>query len=203
MGSDSSRTARGPRALALRLLLAAALLPTAAADAQTLQDKIAACTACHGETGQPADPNIPSIGGQPKLFVMYQLFFYREGRRQNPEMNTVAKDMSDADLTAISEYVAGLPPPPPAEGAVDEARYLRGAAIAQARICATCHNPDFSGRDQMARLAGQREGYLLKSFKEYQAGTRVGTQAAMAEAVRGLDDTALGDLAYYLSRFRP
>ena len=54
----------------------------------------------------------------------------------------------------------------------------------------------------MARLAGQREGYLVKSFKEYQAGTRVGTQAAMAEAVRGLDDTALGDLAYYLARFR-
>ena len=93
-------------------------------------------------------------------------------------------------------------PPRLPEGALDEARYLRGAAIAQARICASCHNPDFSGREQMARLAGQREGYLVKSFKEYQAGTRVGTQAAMAEAMRGLDDTALGDLAYYLARFR-
>jgi hypothetical protein len=34
-------------------------------------------------------------------------------------------------------------------------------------------------------------------------GVRIGTQAAMAEAVRGLDDAALGDLAYYLARFRP
>ena len=32
---------------------------------------------------------------------------------------------------------------------------------------------------------------------------RVGTQAAMAEAVRGLDDAALADLAYYLAHFRP
>jgi cytochrome c553 len=203
MAASAARLARRLAASALLLTPAAGLLMGPRAAAQTLQDKIAACTACHGETGQPSDPNIPSIGGQPKLFVMYQLFFYREGRRKSPEMNTVTQGMTDAELTAISEHVAGLPPPPAAEGAVDEARYLRGAAIAQARICATCHTPDFSGRDQMARLAGQREGYLFKSFKEYQAGTRVGTQAAMAEAVRGLDDTALGDLAYYLSRFRP
>ena len=134
---------------------------------------------------------------------MYQLFFYREARRTSPEMNTVAKDMSDAELTAISDYVAGLPPPPPADGAIDEARYRRGAALAQARICGTCHNPDYSGREQMPRIAGQREAYLFKAFKDYQAGIRVGTQAAMAEAVRGLDDAALADLAYYLARFRP
>jgi cytochrome c553 len=55
----------------------------------------------------------------------------------------------------------------------------------------------------MPRVAGQREAYLVKSFKEYQAGARVGTQAAMAEAVRGLSDADLADLAYYLARFRP
>ena len=32
---------------------------------------------------------------------MYQLFFYREGRRTSPEMNTVAKGMSDADLAVV------------------------------------------------------------------------------------------------------
>ena len=133
---------------------------------------------------------------------MYQLFFYREGRRKSPEMNTVAKDMSDADLTAISDYVAGLPPPQPTAGAVDEARYRRGEELASKRICGTCHNPDYSGREQMPRVAGQREAYLLKSFKEYQTGARVGTQAAMAEAVRGFSDVDLADLAYYLARFR-
>src|SRR5262245_65333209 len=107
------------------------------AQAQTLQDKIAACTACHGETGQSANPDIPSIGGQPKLFVMYQLFFYREGRRKNPEMNTVAKDLSDADLTAISDYVASLPPPLRAARPIDEARYRQAAERAANRICGT------------------------------------------------------------------
>ena len=54
----------------------------------------------------------------------------------------------------------------------------------------------------MPRLAGQREAYLMKSFREYQAGTRVGTQAAMAEAVRGLDDATFADLSHYLAHFR-
>jgi cytochrome c553 len=207
MASRRTPLARGLLATRLpasapALLLAAAVLWPSDAPAQTLQDKIAACAACHGETGQAPNPDIPSIGGQPKLFVMYQLFFYREGRRKSPEMNTVAKDMSDAELTAISDYVAGLPPPPTAEGPVDEARYQRGAELAAKRICGTCHNPNYSGREQMPRIAGQREAYLVKSFKDYQAGVRVGTQAAMAEAVRGLDDASLQDLAYYLAHFR-
>jgi cytochrome c553 len=88
--------------------------------AQSLQDKIAQCAACHGEDGQSKDPKIPHIGGQPKLFVMYQLFFYREGRRKNPEMNLIAKALTDAELDAISGHVAGLAPPPPVGGAVNE-----------------------------------------------------------------------------------
>jgi cytochrome c553 len=170
------------------------------ASAQSLADKIAACAACHGDDGRSKDPNIPHIGGQPKLAVMYQLFFYREGRRKSPEMNTIAKELTDAELGAISDYVAKLPPPQPLGGAVDEARYQRGAELAKQRLCASCHNADYSGREQMPRLAGQHEAYIVKSLGEYRAGTRIGTQAAMAETVRGLDDQAFADLAYYLAR---
>jgi len=192
-------------ASALAFLLASGLLRfgMAAAPAASLQEQKEMCAACHGPAGQSENPEVPHIGGQPKLFVMYQLFFYREGRRKSPEMNTVAKDMSDADLTALSDYVSGLPAPQALAGTLDEARYQRGAELAGKRICGSCHNPDFSGREQMARLAGQREAYLMKSLKEYQAGQRVGTQAAMAEAVRGLTDSDLADLAYHLAHFRP
>lgn len=208
MAGDVTRSERRLRAIAtsapaLLLLLAASLSAAGDAAAQSLQDKIAACAACHGDDGRSKDPNIPSIGGQPKLFVMYQLFFYREGRRKSPEMNAVAKELSDAELDAVAEHVSRLPPPPPFSDTADVARLERGDAIARQRLCGTCHNPDYSGREQMPRVAGQHEPYLLKSFKEYQAGTRVGTQAAMAEAVRGLAEADLADLAYYLARFRP
>jgi cytochrome c553 len=170
-------------------LAAAAMAAPEAAVAQSLQDKIAQCVACHGEDGQSKDPKIPHIGGQPKLFVMYQLFFYREGRRKSPEMNVIAKELTDADLDAISAHVAKLTPTPPAGGAIDEARYKRGAALAQQRICASCHNSDYSGREQMPRLAGQHEDYTIKALQDYRAG--------------GLDNAALADLAHYLAHVRP
>jgi cytochrome c553 len=201
MAGSEDESARGRfAALALATLLAAA---PQAASAQSLQDKIAQCAACHGEDGRSKDPKIPHIGGQPKLFVMYQLFFYREGRRKNAEMNLVAKDLSDRDLEALSDYVAKLPPAPPAEGPIDEARFRRGAELAAKRQCASCHNPDYSGREQMARLAGQHEAYTVKALQDYRAGLRVGTQAAMAESVRGLSDADFADLAYFLARVRP
>jgi cytochrome c553 len=193
----------GRRRLAAFALAATLLASHHETIAQSLQDKIAQCAACHGEDGRSQDPQIPHIGGQPKLAVMYQLFFYREGRRKNPEMNIVAKELSDAELTAIAEHVAKLPPQQPIGGQIDATRYQRGAELASKRMCASCHNPDYSGREQMPRLAGQHEAYVVKALMQYRAGIRIGTQAAMAEAVRGLGEAEFADLAYYLARVRP
>src|SRR5262245_42854572 len=184
------------RVFAAYALAALAMTAGVAVSAQSLQDKIAQCEACHGKDGRSVDPSVPHIGGQPKLAVMYQLFFYREGRRKSEEMNLVAKELTDAELGAIADHVSKLPPPPPANGAVDEPRLKRGAELAASRMCASCHNPDFTGRQQMPRLAGQREAYTAKALQDYRTGARVGTQAAMAEAVRGLSDDDFGDLAY-------
>jgi cytochrome c553 len=191
------------RLAASALFLLSSMTRGTGAAAQSLQERIAMCPACHGETGQSVNPDIPSIGGQPRLFVMYQLFFYRDGRRKSPEMNAIAKDISDADLTALSDYVAKLPPMKPVEGPVDKARYDRGATLAKERRCTVCHNADYSGREQMPRLAGQHESYLVKAFKDYQTGARVGTQAVMAEAVHGLGDDDFSALAHYLAHIAP
>src|SRR5262245_41969572 len=201
-GSDPMVGRLGACALAVMLVAASAgafgqTLP------QSLQDKIAQCEACHGKDGRSADPRIPHIGGQPKLAVMYQLFFYREGRRKSEEMNLITKALTDAELTAIAEHVEKLPPPPVVGGAVDQARYKRGAELAAQRMCASCHNPDYSGRQQMPRLAGQHEAYTVKALQDYRTAARVGTQAVMAEAVRGLSNGDFEDLAYFLARVQP
>jgi cytochrome c553 len=202
MGADAGATVVRRRLAACALAALSIALGTAAF-AQTLQDKIAQCAACHGKDGHSSDPRIPHIGGQPKLAVMYQLFFYREGRRKSDEMNAIAKDLTDAELSAIAEHVAKLPPAPSVTDAADAARFKHGAEIADERRCAGCHNADYSGRAQMPRLAGQHEPYTIKALQDYRAGVRVGTQAAMAEAVRGLSDADFADLAYFLARMRP
>ena len=53
----------------------------------------------------------------------------------------------------------------------------------------------------MARLAGQREDYLVNALSAYRASRRVGAQAAMLEAVAGLNDEQIADLAHMLAHW--
>lgn len=173
-----------------------------AQNAPPASERFAACLACHGESGVSALALTPSLAGQPSFYVITQLFLFREGRRISEAMNTVAKGMSDADLRAFSDLVGRLPPPPsePASGA-DPQRFARGAALAHRFRCASCHGADYAGGQQVPRLARQREDYLNKTLSEFRAGTRIGYTSAMAEALAGIQQDELGDLAHYLTNF--
>jgi cytochrome c553 len=74
-----------------------------------------------------------------------------------------------------------------------------GRAMVAANRCAICHNADFSGRDNLPRLAHQREDYLVKALRDYKGGRRVGYDPAMIEVVRPLSDIDIQDLAHYLA----
>ena len=158
----------------LALIFAAILLPVARADAQSVEERFTVCLACHGADGQSRIPETPSLGGQPTFFVVAQLFLFREGRRDNAAMVAAAQGLTNSDLTAFADLVAKLPPPSSSEGAPDAARFTRGRRLTLSHPCGVCHNPDFSGREQMPRLANQREDYLLKSMRDYKNGGAAG-----------------------------
>lgn len=163
--------------------------------------QIEPCLACHGKAGRSALPLTPSLGGQPSFFVITQLFLFREARRDNAPMVELAKAMSDGDLRAYSEAVSQLPPPsPPSEGR-DAERYARGEKLASQHKCNICHSADFSGQQQVPRLANQREDYLLKALREFKAGERKGYGGAMAVELMPLDQDGIADLAHFLAHF--
>ena len=186
----------------MRKLLAAGLLASAlatGAQAMTYEEKLAACLACHGEKGVSETSEVPSLAGQPADFTLIQLFLFRQNTRKIEIMNDLAKDMTDDDLRKFAEYFAKLPPPKASGDPADPAIAARAQGVIAKNHCASCHNPDFSGREQMPRLAHQREDYLLKSMREYQSGARLGYGGAMAQELAGLTDQDLIDLAHYLS----
>ncbi|MGH7317762.1 MAG: c-type cytochrome, partial [Candidatus Rokuibacteriota bacterium] len=152
--------------------------------------------------GQSRIPETPSLGGQPSFFAVAQLFLFREGRRDNAAMTAAARGLTNDDLLAFAERITRLPPPSPPAEAPDPARHGRGLRLTLRHPCGVCHNPDFSGREQMPRLANQREDYLLKAMREYQSGTRLGYGGAMAQELAGLSDQDLIDLAHFLSHQR-
>lgn len=73
---------------------------------------VAACIACHGPqgSGNPA-ADYPVVGGQWAAYLRNQLQQYRSGERANDRnamMRSLAESMSDAEIEAVAEYMAGL-----------------------------------------------------------------------------------------------
>lgn len=75
---------------------------------------IQACVTCHGENGKGKSPDVgtfPVIGGQHKAYLVMQLNNWRAGERANSEgnvMNTITKSLTDAEIEALAEYIAGM-----------------------------------------------------------------------------------------------
>src|SRR2546423_11109968 len=141
----------------MRTFIAALLLVVLAPAAQALtyDEKLPACLSCHGDKGISETPEVPSLADMPADFTLIQLFLFRQGTRKIEIMNDLAKDMTDDDLRKFAEYFSKLPPPKASGDAADPQIAARAQAVVAANHCASCHNPDFSGREQMPRLAAQ------------------------------------------------
>ena len=184
--------------IAIHLMLVMACTPAGS----MAQDRLATCLHCHDENGQSQTPDVPSLGGEPTQYALIQLFMYREKLRVAPVMNDIMKQASDDDLRAISAAIAKLPPPPPPSEVGDSQRLARGSNLAEQTHCNICHRTDFSGQENVPRLADQREDYLLKSLQDFKSGARHGYDATMAEVLQSLDDSDLSVLAYFLAHAR-
>ena len=75
-------------------------------------------------------------------------------------------------------------------------------ALIDQHRCNFCHQGNYSGEQNVPRLAGQREDYLVKALREYKSNTRRGYDAAMADVFYQISDEQILDLAYYLARLR-
>jgi cytochrome c553 len=160
------------------------------------------CAACHGPNGNAVIKDMPSIAGQPKVFIENQLVLIREGMRDIPQMKGVLNNVPDSELTELATYYAGLKiAKPPAQKQAD--LYNKGESLSKEMRCGICHLPTYEGREQMPRLAGQREDYLLHSLLQFKNNQAVGRDSNMAASVYGVADADLQALSHYLSRITP
>src|ERR1700754_144401 len=180
----------------------ALLLLASSAGAQKFEEHVAPCLACHGEKGQSENENTPSLGAQQAPYTLIQLYMFREKLRTNEIMNEMVKPLTDDDLRTFSDFIAKLPKPTAPADAGDPARMARGQAAAQLHRCNTCHNQDFSGKENVPRIGNQREDYLAKTLAEYKSNTRAGYDASMADVMAPVTPEQIADLAYYIAHVR-
>lgn len=191
---------RGSRHVMRRIAASLFVLAFAGADAglaQSAGERLPLCLSCHGEKGQSETPGVPSLGGQPAMYVLIELFLFREKLRKVDPMTDMAAGLSDAELQQLADAIAKLPPPRPA-AEPEPARMERGAALIRQHRCAFCHN-NLAGSDNVPRIAAQREDYVLKSLRDYKSGTRHEYQPVMSEVLAPLKDEDLIDLAHFLA----
>jgi cytochrome c553 len=171
-----------------------------AADTTAGKEKAELCVGCHGENGISQTENIPSLAAQPDQFIQWQLVYFRAGSRKNEQMQPIVEQINNEDIRNLGAYFASLAPPKPAQPDNDPDLSKKGAQAAAGRRCASCHTDTFAGTKAVARIAGQREEYLVKALHDYKSGVRSGGgQAAMADVAYPLSEEEIVALAHYLA----
>src|SRR5262249_4174422 len=196
----TSREGTKMRKIQIRFMLvtvaAMAALPARAADIAAGKAKAAEiCAGCHGENGISEMENIPSLAGQLDQYVQWQLVYFRAGSRKNEQMQPIVEQLNNEDIRNLGAYFASLTPPT-APKDDDPDLSAKGKQAAVGRRCASCHTDNFAGTKAVARIAGQREEYLVKALHDYKSGARSGGgQAAMADVAYPLSDEEITALA--------
>ena len=189
-------------AISTLALVTVGFRPANAADVAAGKAKAEICAGCHGDNGISQTENIPSIAGQPDQYIQWQLVFFRSGSRKNEQMQPIIGEINNEDIRNLGAYFASLTPP---KGAEDNDPDLskKGAQAAAGRRCASCHTDSYDGTKAVARLAGQREEYLVKALHDYKTNLRVGGGvAAMADVAYSLSEEEITALAHYLAHLQ-
>lgn len=166
-----------------------------------MEERLKVCAGCHGADGNSSIAVTPSLAGQPRVFLENYLVLTREGLRGTEVMRQLLKGVNDREIAALAAYYTKLTPRAE-QGKVDKALFDRGRAIAAKNHCGTCHLPDYRGREQMPRLAGQREDFLAEAMFAYQQNRRPGGDTIMAASLYGIAAADIRALAHYLARLR-
>ncbi len=74
-----------------------------------LERNVPACAGCHSPNGAGIPAQYPRLAGQHADYTQAQLTAFRDGGRANgPMMTTIAGKLSDKEIKAVSDYIAGL-----------------------------------------------------------------------------------------------
>ena len=72
----------------------------------TLEQRLAACSTCHGErgVGNPDNPHIPRLAEKPAGYLYKQLQSFKAQQGQSPAMEYVVRQLSPSYMMKIAQY---------------------------------------------------------------------------------------------------
>jgi cytochrome c553 len=165
------------------------------------------CAGCHGADGNSEQTDYPILAGQTTRYSYLQLKDYKSGRRKDEMMNPVAAQLEKRDMVDLAAYYVAQRPKGPriqsGESSVpfkpDPARVAKGKSKSAEVLCTMCHLGEFSGQNEVPRVAGQHPEYVIKQLKAFKDGTRTNDAGTMSSVAKTLSDEDIVNLAHYLA----
>jgi len=169
-----------------------------------------ACVACHGADGKSSrQSSYPQIAGQSQAYSVVQMKDIKSGVRHNAHtavMKGIMGAVSDAEIEAITEWLASLPGSAGVVG--DSTLAAKGAEIYKSKNtnCIGCHGADANTPlrpDHFPKLAGQNKEYLITQMKDIRDDVRRNGQTiVMTGITQGLSDEDIEALAEWLASLK-
>ncbi|GGI53690.1 c-type cytochrome [Oxalicibacterium solurbis] len=177
----------------------------------TIAQRVAACTVCHGKEGRAgSDGYYPRLAGKPAGYLYNQLVNFRDGKRTYPVMTAMLDNMSDAYLREIAQYFADQHPPypPPQPTQATAAELERGRQLVHEGdkakgipACIACHGTKLTGTaPAIPGLIGLPRDYLLGQIGAWKIGTRHAAQPdCMAQIVQKMSSADISAATAWLA----
>jgi cytochrome c553 len=153
----------------------------------TLPQRIASCTACHGTHGEgsPGSGFFPRLAGKPAGYLARQLGDFQRGLRKYAPMEYTVRQLSPVYMQEIAEYFAAQqvpyrrsPAPNPSAQALARGEQLVTTGDPERKIppCRSCHGAQLTGvQSSIPALVGLPYDYVSAQLGSWRTGTRATT----------------------------
>lgn len=178
----------------------------------TLQQRIASCTGCHGVHGEgSADSGFfPRLAGKPAGYLARQLQDFQDGVRKYAPMEYTVRQLSPAYMHEIAEYFAAqqvpfqrMPVPSLAPAVLQRGGQLvaEGDPALKVPACQSCHGKQLTGVEpNIPGLVGLPYDYLSSQLGSWRTGTRASAAPdCMAEVANRLSPSDITAVSAWLA----
>ncbi|HEY4090647.1 MAG TPA: c-type cytochrome [Luteibacter sp.] len=177
----------------------------------TLQQRIAACTSCHGAQGEGGENGFnPRLAGKPAGYLVRQMQDFKKGLRHYEIMEYMVAPLDEAYMREIAEYFASqdvpyakhpTPAMSPAAIARGEQLVTKGDPAKGVPACMACHGPNLTGvQPDIPGLVGLPYDYISAQLGSWRTNTRNTTPPdCMATVVSRLTDADISAVSAWLA----
>ncbi len=157
------------------------------------------CQRCHGADGHSRNGRCPNLAGQNPYYLLQQIQHFHGGQRLDFQMQSMIKNLSDADKIAVTIFFSSMQPRP--STTEKNSQTDKGEGLFRIR-CAQCHGAQGQGQYGYPRLAGQLPGYIISSLHEFRKPNSRRRVSIMREIASILSESEIKALAAYISTMK-